>query len=49
MSPRASSDVLPTTAYLVLGILAANDEQLTAGEIKIRAEFSVSTSTGRRR
>jgi DNA-binding PadR family transcriptional regulator len=42
MSPRASSGVLPTTAYLVLGILAANDEQLTAGEIKIRAEFSVS-------
>jgi len=33
---------LPTTAYLVLGILAANDEQLTAGEIKTRAEFSVS-------
>ena|SRR5215218_605064 len=42
MSPRASSGGLPTTAYLVLGILAANDEQLTAGEIKIRAEFSVS-------
>ena len=42
MSPRASSGDLPTTAYLVLGILAANDEQLTAGEIKIRAEFSVS-------
>src|SRR5258705_4815362 len=32
---------LPTTAYLVLGVLAANDEQLTAGEIKLRAEFSV--------
>jgi DNA-binding PadR family transcriptional regulator len=42
MSPRASSGGLPITAYLVLGILAANDEQLTAGEIKIRAEFSVS-------
>ena len=42
MSPRGSSGDLPTTAYLVLGILAANDEQLTAGEIKIRAEFSVS-------
>jgi DNA-binding PadR family transcriptional regulator len=41
MSPRASGG-LPTTAYLVLGILAANDEQLTAGEIKTRAEFSVS-------
>ena len=32
---------LPTTAYLVLGVLASNDEQLTAGEIKLRAEFSV--------
>jgi hypothetical protein len=46
---------LPTTAYLVLGVLAANDEQLTAGEIKLRAEFSVgyfywspSVSTGRK-
>lgn len=29
------------TAYLVLGVLAANDEQLTAGEIKMRAELSV--------
>jgi DNA-binding PadR family transcriptional regulator len=42
VSPRAVSGDLPTTAYLVLGILAANDEQLTAGEIKTRAEFSVS-------
>jgi len=42
VSPRSGSGDLPTTAYLVLGILAANDEQLTAGEIKIRAEFSVS-------
>lgn len=42
MSPRAVTGDLPTTAYLVLGILAANDEQLTAGEIKTRAEFSVS-------
>jgi DNA-binding PadR family transcriptional regulator len=41
MSPRAASGDLPTTAYLVLGILATNDEQLTAGEIKTRAEFSV--------
>jgi DNA-binding PadR family transcriptional regulator len=41
MSPRAGSGDLPTTAYLVLGILATNDEQLTAGEIKTRAEFSV--------
>jgi DNA-binding PadR family transcriptional regulator len=35
------TDDLPTTAYLVLGVLAANDEQLTAGEIKLRAELSV--------
>ena len=41
MSPSAGSGDLPTTAYLVLGILATNDEQLTAGEIKTRAEFSV--------
>jgi DNA-binding PadR family transcriptional regulator len=41
MSPRSASGDLPTTAYLVLGILATNDEQLTAGEIKTRAEFSV--------
>jgi DNA-binding PadR family transcriptional regulator len=40
VSPRAVGD-LPTTAYLVLGILATNDEQLTAGELKTRAEFSV--------
>ena len=39
MVPRTGD--LPTTAYLVLGVLAANDEQLTAGEIKLRAEFSV--------
>lgn len=41
MSPRRSTDGLPVTAYLVLGVLAANDEQLTAGEIKMRAELSV--------
>ncbi|BBX64371.1 hypothetical protein MSAS_35450 [Mycobacterium saskatchewanense] len=41
MSPRASADGLPATAYLVLGVLAANDERLTAGEIKTRAELSV--------
>jgi DNA-binding PadR family transcriptional regulator len=35
------SNGLPVTAYLVLGVLAANDEQLTAGEIKTRAELSV--------
>jgi DNA-binding PadR family transcriptional regulator len=41
VSPRAVGGDLPTTAYLVLGILATNDEQLTAGEVKTRAEFSV--------
>ncbi|WP_374023586.1 MarR family transcriptional regulator [Mycobacterium sp. HNNTM2301] len=41
MTPRRTSDGLPVTAYLVLGVLAANDEQLTAGEIKMRAELSV--------
>lgn len=40
MSPRTSNE-LPVTAYLVLGVLAANDERLTAGEIKTRAELSV--------
>ncbi|MGV0070882.1 MarR family transcriptional regulator [Mycobacterium colombiense] len=40
MSPRTANG-LPVTAYLVLGVLAANDEQLTAGEIKLRAELSV--------
>jgi DNA-binding PadR family transcriptional regulator len=32
---------MPVTAYLVLGILSVLDEQLTAGEIKQRAEHSV--------
>ena len=41
MSPRRTSDGLPVTAYLVLGVLAATDEQLTAGEIKTCAELSV--------
>jgi DNA-binding PadR family transcriptional regulator len=41
MSPRVAAGELPTTAYLVLGILATNDEELTAGELKTRAEFSV--------
>ncbi|MEE2854052.1 MAG: MarR family transcriptional regulator [Actinomycetota bacterium] len=40
MSPRTANG-LPVTAYLVLGVLAANDERLTAGEIKMRAELSV--------
>jgi DNA-binding PadR family transcriptional regulator len=41
VSPTRTSSGLPVTAYLVLGVLAANDEQLTAGEIKTRAELSV--------
>jgi DNA-binding PadR family transcriptional regulator len=41
MSPARTANGLPVTAYLVLGVLAANDEQLTAGEIKMRAELSV--------
>ncbi len=41
MSPVRTAGGLPVTAYLVLGVLAANDEQLTAGEIKMRAELSV--------
>ena len=41
MSPRSTGSGLPVTAYLVLGVLAANDERLTAGEIKTRAELSV--------
>jgi DNA-binding PadR family transcriptional regulator len=41
VSPGSVRDGLPATAYLVLGVLAANDEQLTAGEIKTRAELSV--------
>ena len=41
MSPLRTNGGLPVTAYLVLGVLAANDEQLTAGEIKTRAELSV--------
>jgi DNA-binding PadR family transcriptional regulator len=41
VSPQRTSSGLPVTAYLVLGVLAANDERLTAGEIKTRAELSV--------
>jgi DNA-binding PadR family transcriptional regulator len=41
VSPGRTSDDLPVTAYLVMGVLAANDEQLTAGEIKGRAELTV--------
>src|SRR6185437_9185896 len=41
VSPARTANGLPVTAFLVLGVLAANDEQLTAGEIKMRAELSV--------
>ena len=41
MSPARTANSLPVTAYLVLGVLSDNDEQLTAGEIKMRAELSV--------
>jgi DNA-binding PadR family transcriptional regulator len=41
VSPGRAGNGLPVTSYLVLGVLAANDEQLTAGEIKTRAELSV--------
>lgn len=40
-APEGLPHDLPTTAYLVLGILAAFEEQLTAGEIKARTEVSV--------
>jgi DNA-binding PadR family transcriptional regulator len=36
----ASGEPLPATAYAVLGILSVNDEELTPGEIKVRAEFA---------
>lgn len=40
---QAGPDLLgmPATAYLVLGILSVFDEQLTAGEIKQRAEHTI--------
>jgi DNA-binding PadR family transcriptional regulator len=41
---EAAEDALlgmPTTAYLVLGVLSVFDEQLTAGEIKQRAEHTI--------
>ena len=37
---RVSSG-LPTTAYVVLGVLAATDERLTAGEIRMRADLYI--------
>ena len=47
MVPRTGD--LPTTAYLVLGVLAANDEQLTAGKSNSAPSSRSDTSTGRRR
>jgi DNA-binding PadR family transcriptional regulator len=41
VSPARTTNGLPVTAYLVLGVLGGYDEQLTAGEIKLRAELSV--------
>ena len=41
MSQVEDGSELPTTAYVVLGVLAATDEQLTAGEIRTRAELYV--------
>jgi hypothetical protein len=35
-----SGECLPATAYAVLGILSVNDEELTPGEIKLRADFA---------
>ena len=35
----APDEPLPPTAYAVLGLLSANNEELTPGEIKVRAEF----------
>ena len=41
MSQVEDGSELPTTAYVVLGVLAATNEQLTAGEIRTRAELYV--------
>jgi DNA-binding PadR family transcriptional regulator len=38
--PPAPDPALPATAYAVLGILSGFDEELTPGEIKVRAEFA---------
>lgn len=35
-----AGESLPVTAYAVLGILSVNDEELTPGEIKLRADFA---------
>jgi len=39
-SSPPSGELLPPTAYAVLGILSVNDEELAPGEIKLRAEFA---------
>jgi DNA-binding PadR family transcriptional regulator len=39
-SSPPSEQALPATAYAVLGILSVNDEELTPGEIKLRADFA---------
>jgi hypothetical protein len=38
--PSLAGEYLPATAYAVLGILSVNDEELTPGEIKLRADFA---------
>jgi DNA-binding PadR family transcriptional regulator len=38
--PADPGESLPATAYAVLGILSLNDEELTPGEIKLRADFA---------
>jgi DNA-binding PadR family transcriptional regulator len=38
---EAAIKALPTTAWLVLGLLVVHDEELSAVEIKVRAHFSV--------
>ncbi|QKW35556.1 MarR family transcriptional regulator [Actinomadura sp. NAK00032] len=40
-APGAGYPDLPTTAYLVLGVLIVTDESLTAGEIKVRSQHTV--------
>ena len=36
----APDEPLPPTAYAVLGLLSTNNEELTPGEIKVRAGFT---------
>ena len=39
--PSPAGEVLPATAYAVLGILSVNDEELSPAEIKVRAAFTL--------